>query len=58
MNKRFLTIFNDKKMLIPANIKQELNIQNGDLILVTVEKVYVSDPTIKDRINKQRVISF
>jgi predicted SnoaL-like aldol condensation-catalyzing enzyme len=54
---RFFTIFNDKRILIPSKIKEKQKIQNGDLIMVTIEKVYSSED-VKAKVKKMMVIPF
>jgi len=50
MREEFLTIFNDKKLSIPTK-----QIQNGDLIQISIEKVYASE-NLKAQVKKRLVI--
>jgi len=52
MTIRYLTTIQNNKVIIPS-----IDFQNGDVILVTIEKIHVED-ALKQQIKKRKAIPF
>ncbi|MEM2971907.1 MAG: hypothetical protein QW270_05740 [Candidatus Bathyarchaeia archaeon] len=45
MTKQFITIYNPDNF--PTEITEKLNLEKGDIIIITIEKLYLEDKNIK-----------